>query len=175
MPSQIDKELFLHAQDRVFGGLGDPTRIKSKAEQQLRRSGEPEKGPVVAQEVPRDDSREREYQGGLARYYHAIISHICRADAILIFGPDKAKGELKKQIEKAKGIPRMLMLETGDKMTEPQIVARVRQHFEHLAPRAGAKRHGFPTLNQIKIMLPKFSNDYIAMSKQPSSIHTSNR
>ena len=128
----------------------ETTRIKSQAEKQLRCSGEPEKGPFAAQEVPRDDLREREYQKGLARYYDAIILHIRRADEILIFGPGEAKGELKKRIEKAKGIPRILTLETGDKMTEPQIVAHVRQHFEHLAPQVGAKQHGFPTLNQIK-------------------------
>ena len=125
------------------------TLVKSKVEKQLRRSGEPEKGSFAAQEVPRDDSREREYQGGLARYYDTIISHLRPAGEILIFGPGEAKGELKKRLEKAKGTPRILTLETDDKMTEPQIVARVRQHFQSLVPGGGAKHHDSQILNHI--------------------------
>ena len=127
----------------------ETTRVKSEVEKQLRRSGEPQKGSFAAQEVPRDDSREREYQGALARYYDAIISHLRTADEILIFGPGEAKSELKKRLEKAKGTPHILTLETEDKMTEPQIVARVRQHFQPLAPRVGAKPHDSRILNHI--------------------------
>jgi hypothetical protein len=118
----------------------ETTHIKSKAEKQLRRSGEPAKGSFAPQEVPRDDSREREYQGELARYYDEVIAHLRAADEILIFGPGEAKGELQKRMEKTKGDARILTLETNDKMTEPQIVARVRQHFQPAAPRAGTKR-----------------------------------
>ena len=125
-------------------------RVKSKVEKQLRRSGEPGDGPFAAQEVPRDDSREREYQGGLARYYDAIISHLRPADEILIFGPGEAKGELKKRIEKAKGIPRILTLKTDDKMTEPQIVARVRQHFQPLVTGVAANNTVPQSLTKFK-------------------------
>ena len=127
----------------------ETTRVKSLVEKQLRRSGEPEEGPFAPQQVPRDDSREREYQDELARYYDTIISHLRTADEILIFGPGEAKGELKKRLEKAHSSPRILTLETDDKMTEPQIVARVQQHFQPLAPRVGAKRHGSPFQNHI--------------------------
>ena len=123
------------------------THIKSKAEKQLRRSGEPAKGSFSPQEVPRDDSREREYQGELARYYDAVIAHLSAADEILIFGPGEAKGELKKRMEKNDFHARVLMLETNDKMTEPQIVARVRQHFHSLVPRIKVGRQGAPILN----------------------------
>lgn len=124
-------------------------RVKSGVEKQLRRSGEPPEGPFSPQEVPPDDSRERAYQGELARYYDEIITHLHTAGEILIFGPGEAKGELRKRIEKDKFDTPILTLEAGDKMTEPQIVARVRQHFQPLAPRVGGKKHGSAFHNQI--------------------------
>ena len=111
--------------------------------------GEPAEGSYPAQEAPRDDSREREYIGDLARYYDQVISHLRPADEVLIFGPAEAKVELKKRMEKEKGHSRILMLETKDKMTEPQIVAHVREHFQPLVPRMRAKRHGVSILNQV--------------------------
>lgn len=125
------------------------THIKSKAEKQLRRSGEPAKGSFSPQEVPRDDSREREYQGELARYYDEVIAHLSAADEILIFGPGEAKGELKKRLGKDKSDLRILTVETNDKMTESQIVARVRQHFHPRVPQTGANRHNSLTLHQV--------------------------
>ena len=152
--------MWIDAQEAVIvlhSDQGQETaRIKSKAEPPQGRSSEPEKESLATRDVPRAYSHERENQGGLERYYEAIISHIRRPDEILIFGPDEAKCELKKRIKESKGILRILTLEFGDKMTEPRIVARVRQHFEHLAPRAIAQRHAFPTLNHIKSMRTLF-------------------
>ena len=105
-------------------------RIQSKVEKQLRRSGEPDHGRFESQGVPADDSREREYSGQLARYYDAIISRLRDAESILIFGPGETKGELKRRFENHPDASRTITLETADKMTEPQIVAMVSQHFE---------------------------------------------
>jgi hypothetical protein len=105
-------------------------RIQSTAEKQPRRSGEPDHGSFESQEVPADDSRQRVYTGQLARYYDAIISHLRDSESILIFGPGEAKGELKERFEKHPSFPRIIVLETTDKMTEPQIVAMVRHHFQ---------------------------------------------
>lgn len=103
--------------------------ILSSAEKQPRRSGEPGHGPFEAQEVPADDSRQREYTGQLARYYDAIIAHLRDCGSVLIFGPGETKGELKKCFEKQGGAAHLIVLETTDKMTEGQIVAMVQQHF----------------------------------------------
>jgi hypothetical protein len=51
------------------------------------------------------------------------------AQSILIFGPGEAKGELKKRME-SKGLKRHIVgVETVDEMTDPQIAAKVREHF----------------------------------------------
>jgi hypothetical protein len=115
-------------------------RIASTAEKQLRRSGDPSNGSFEAQDVPADDSREREYAGHLAHFYDEIISYLRAAGSILIFGPGEAKGELKKRVEKDKSDARIVAVERADKMTDPQIVAKVRHYFHHDAATGGAQR-----------------------------------
>jgi len=123
-------------------------RIPSNVHKQLRRSGVPARGPYAALEVPADDSREREYQGQLARYNDETISHLRAAYEILIFGPGEAKNELRKRFARIKGSSSILELEPADKMTEPQIAAHVRRHFQHEAPRwRGADLRGSQTIN----------------------------
>ena len=104
--------------------------IISKAEKQLRRSGDsPLKGPYESQQVPESDSRQRTLTGHLNIYYDAVIASLREAEAILIFGPGEAKGELKKRLKKANLSGRIVGMETADKMTDHQIAAKVRQHF----------------------------------------------
>jgi hypothetical protein len=104
--------------------------IISKVEKQRRRSGDsPLKGPYEALQIPADDSRENEFKGHLNIYYDAVIAGIRYAEAILIFGPGEAKGELKKRLERDKLGGRIVGIETVDKMTDRQIVAKVRQYF----------------------------------------------
>jgi len=107
------------------------TWIQSNEESQPRRSGEPSTGRFEYQQVPADDSRQREYTGHLARYYDKIISHLRDAAVVLIFGPGEAKGELKKRFETEKPAAQLVTMETTDKMSEGQIVAYVRRHFDH--------------------------------------------
>ena len=98
----------------VSGKRQDTKRIKSYVEKQLRRSGRsPSQDPFEAQRVPADDSREREYTGHLANYYDEVISCIRPAEAILLFGPGEAKGELRKRIERNKLDLRITCFETS--------------------------------------------------------------
>jgi len=114
----------------VSGKRQETRRIKSFVEKQLRRSGRsPSQGQFEAQMVPADDSREREYTGHLANYYDEVILCIRPAEAILIFGPGEAKGELRKRIERDKLDLRITCFETTDKMTERQVSQKVRRHY----------------------------------------------
>ena len=104
--------------------------IVSKVEKQRRRSGgSPLKGPYEALQVPADDSHEREFTGHLNIYYDAVIGCIRDAEAILIFGPGEAKGELKKRMEREELGGRIVGIETVDRMTDREIAAKVRQRF----------------------------------------------
>ncbi len=80
-------------------------------------------------QVKSDDSRQREFTGHLNIYYDAVIACIRDAEAILIFGPGEAKGELKHRLEKNKLSGRIAGIETVDKMTDSQIMSKVRKHF----------------------------------------------
>jgi hypothetical protein len=107
--------------------------IVSKVEKQRRRSGgSPLKGPYEALQVPADDSHEREFTGHLNIYYDAVIACIRDAEAILIFGPGEAKGELEKRLASKELGGRIIGIETVDKMTDRQIAAKVRQRFPRI-------------------------------------------
>jgi len=110
---------------------GEVTRLMiSQVERQLRRSGDsPLEGAYDKAQAPARDSRQRTLTAHLNIYYDAVIASIRNAEAILIFGPGEAKGELKKRLKKANVSGRIVGMETVDKMTDHQIAAKVRQHF----------------------------------------------
>jgi stalled ribosome rescue protein Dom34 len=104
----------------VAGKETEIKRISSNIEKHHRQSGV---------SMPADDVRQREFAGHLNTYYDEVVSCIREADSILILGPGEAKSELKKRLEKDNLGGRIVGIETSDKMTDPQIVAQVREHF----------------------------------------------
>lgn len=105
--------------------------IISKAEKQLRRSGDsPLKGHYEPQQVPASDSRQKTLTAHLNIYYDAVIASIRDAEYILIFGPGDAKDELKKRLNKNSLGGRIVGIETVDKMTDRGIAAKVRKYFQ---------------------------------------------
>jgi stalled ribosome rescue protein Dom34 len=79
-----------------------------------------------------DDIRQRELTAHLNIYYDEVVSSLQNAEAVLLFGPGEAKGEFKKRLERVHLGDHIVGIETADKMTDPQIVARVKNHFLHL-------------------------------------------
>jgi hypothetical protein len=78
-----------------------------------------------------DDIRlsvEKEY---LKQYYDEIIECVSEAESVFIFGPGEAKDQLKKRFEASDYSGKTVIVETADKMTEPQIVAKVNKHFHY--------------------------------------------
>jgi len=73
---------------------------------------------------------EERHDQGLDRYYDDVISQLERPEAFLIFGPGEAKLELKERLSRTKAFSgRTVDVETSDKLTDPQIVAKVKAHF----------------------------------------------
>jgi hypothetical protein len=106
------------------------TQIVSNVEKHPARSGDsPLQGPYEARQVPADDGRQRALTGELNVYYDAVVEVLRRFDSVLIFGPGEAKGELHERLAKMKLAERVAAIETADKMTDPQIVAKVRTYF----------------------------------------------
>jgi hypothetical protein len=66
----------------------------------------------------------------LDQYYDEVISQLTEPDGLLIFGPGEAKLELKERLGRSKAhSERTVDIETTDKLTDPQIVAKVKDHF----------------------------------------------
>lgn len=90
-------------------------------------------------ETPADDIRQRKSTGELSGFYDEVISSIRGAEEILILGPGEAKGELRKRLEKNYLGRRIVGVETTDRMTDPQIVAKVRDYFLDRGAAAGSR------------------------------------
>jgi stalled ribosome rescue protein Dom34 len=79
--------------------------------------------------VKATDSQQREFSVHLDRYYDEVVAAVRDADAILVFGPGEAKGELRKRLEHAKLGAMVAAVETTDKLSDHQIAAKVREYF----------------------------------------------
>jgi len=108
-----------------------PLHVLSHVVKHSSRGGDsPLKGTFESLQVPRDDRRQMALTGELNAYYDRIIARVAHLDALLIMGPGEAKGELKKRLDRHKLSGRVAGIETVDKMTDPQIAAKVREHFD---------------------------------------------
>ena len=87
-------------------------------------------GRSATTEGSADDERERQFTEHLSRYYDEVISHVRDAESILLLGPGEAKGELKKRLSSKGLAERIVGVETYDTMTDRQIAALVRQHYQ---------------------------------------------
>jgi hypothetical protein len=110
-------------------------KILSRADKQSGRiAGKRPMTPGDAPRVTADDAQEQVLTGHLDKYYDRVVSTLCDADEIMIFGPGAAKGELLRRIESDDLIGRIARIETADKMTIPQIAAKVRKYFQDSKP-----------------------------------------
>jgi len=73
---------------------------------------------------------EERYDQHLDRYYDEVISQLGQADTLLIFGPGEAKLQLKERLSRCTALSACVVgIETADKLTDPQIVAKVKEHY----------------------------------------------
>lgn len=128
-----------HRKAQIVGLTPDgetTTVILSKVEKHPERAGDsPMKGAYEARQVPADDSRQRALTGELNIYYDAVIKVLRHYGKVLVFGPGEAKGELHARLLKSNLGARVAAVQTEGRMTDRQIVAKVRAHFGLAAPR----------------------------------------
>lgn len=73
---------------------------------------------------------ERRHQD-LDRYYDEVVGHVAQADRLLLLGPGEAKLELKARLARSKAhAGRTLEIQTADRLTDAQVVAAVKDHFD---------------------------------------------
>ena len=109
----------------IFSGQNSERteRMESGAEKHERVAG------LSAGDAPEDDHRDRHFAGHLNKYYDEVIRRLSAVEEVLLFGPGEAKGEFHKHLESKGFGGRVVAVEAADKMTEPQIAARVREYF----------------------------------------------
>jgi hypothetical protein len=88
------------------------------------------KSPYSAQYQQGDNQLDNKFNEQLNKFYDKIIAHLRAAGAVLIFGPGEAKVELEKRIVHEKVRVQIAGIETADKMTDPQVVTKVRKYFQ---------------------------------------------
>ena len=107
--------------------------ITSNIEKRVRASGgsRTRKTPWGPQDIVAEDQVFRKYMHHLDSYYDKLIKIIKDADGIFIFGPGKAKMELVRRMNRSDElIKKIVNTETTDKLTERQIIAKVKKFFE---------------------------------------------
>jgi hypothetical protein len=105
--------------------------IASNLEKHVRASGGSRSStPYGPQDILAEDRLDRRYGHHLDLYYEEVARALHGIRSLLILGPGEAKGEFEKHLRRSeKGPPTAVTVETADKMTEPQIAARVKKHF----------------------------------------------
>jgi hypothetical protein len=125
-----------HGHAIVVTLMGEETtteKLESEVEKHTRLSGGSRSATVYRpQNVASESTHDRRFENQLAAYYARLVRTLRDAKEVFIFGPGEAKRELKKALEKQKGLRVTVVgIESADKMTERQIVARVRDRFSH--------------------------------------------
>lgn len=70
--------------------------------------------------------------GGAAdyeRFYDQVIERVRGVEGLLILGPDEAKAELRARLDRHKHSIRSVDIEAADRMSDSQVVTRVRKRF----------------------------------------------
>jgi peptide subunit release factor 1 (eRF1) len=115
---------------RFLNGAEEVTEIESNVEKHVRDSGGAGVGASHdSQDVMAGDKRDRKYANHLNSFYDEVIQQLEHAEGIVILGPGEAKGELDKRITSKEMRKHILEVQTADKMTTPQLVAKVRAFF----------------------------------------------
>ena len=77
-----------------------------------------------------ENKQEHKFMNQLNGYYDEVLKTLHDADPLLILGPGEAKGEFQKRLQNKHFPAKTVEVVTADKMTDRQVAAKVRDHFE---------------------------------------------
>ena len=123
-----------HRKAVIVSGSADrvtTTTLESKIRPHSRYSG---RAGSQTPEGPEDTGGEKKYEEKygqqLDRYYDEVISQLGQPEVLLILGPGEAKLQLKERLSRSKAMSECIVgIETTDKLTVRQIVAKVKEHY----------------------------------------------
>jgi len=87
------------------------------------------------QDAMPEDRIDRKHKAALEHFYRRVVSAAGGVGSVLLFGPGEAKTEMSRVLDDSPGAAdRSVWVEPADKLTDRQIVARVRAFFGEGAP-----------------------------------------
>ena len=116
---------------RLEGDEATVEALESNVEPKTKAAGGARsKTPYGPQDVAAGGRRSRRQANQLSDYYQEVVERVREAGALLLFGPGGAKQELLAAIERSPHHGRTATeLATTDNLTQPQMVALVKEHF----------------------------------------------
>ena len=110
--------------------IEETREVRSNIEKHVQFSNnDSSKETNLSQGSTAEDMRDRKFGDHLVSYYSGVVSLIQKADSLWIFGPGEAKIELENLLKHDGLGARIVGIETVDKMTDHQIVAKIRLHY----------------------------------------------
>ena len=83
-----------------------------------------------SQEGGGEKKYEERHSHELDRFYDDVIRELGEPDALLLFGPGEAKLQLQDRLGRSNVLSQSIVaIESTDKLTDPQIVAKVKEHY----------------------------------------------
>ncbi len=108
------------------------TTVHSSQESQLRTPGESGDGMSLGnnRSTNNEHQKHNREQDIMHHYYKILADRLREYDTIFLFGPTKAKDELNNILTEDQHFKlKHIKVESTDKLTENQMVAKVREHF----------------------------------------------
>ncbi len=102
--------------------------IEGDADRQPKAAGGYGNGTKWGPQAPVNEHRiEENYKLHVVNFYKDVIKSIGKPDQLFVMGPAQAKHEFAEEIAKVHDLrDTPLKIETADKMTDPQVAAKVR-------------------------------------------------
>jgi hypothetical protein len=107
--------------------------ISSNIEPPEHFSGGTQLGGKLNQKGDMELRHNDRYRVKLTQFYRRVMDALKETDSIFVMGPGEAKIEFEKILRRQKAMQkRLLKVETADRMTKNQMIARVRQFYQNL-------------------------------------------
>ncbi len=108
--------------------------ISSNLEPPAHYSGGTQLGGKLNQKGDLELHHSDRYRAQLGKFYRQVVAALRDADSIFVMGPGEAKIEFGKALKKHKALQkRLVKVETADKMTKNQMIARVKKFYKNQA------------------------------------------
>lgn len=109
---------------------GAETTVKSFSTENSNSSSDGIQKPTYTpNDFIAEDKLERKHAIDRAHMYDAVLEHIGKADSLYVLGPGEAKQEFNHRFAAKHPQHVDITIESSAKMTDPQLCAKVREHF----------------------------------------------